>query len=178
MEFYNKWLNYYCKHPDEIKYSKAWLKSIFDCTPEGRKICQGACCKHHVNKTTKKNIYVKYRDDEWALIPDNIKKEIIPFLMEDRTVKNKDGVCTLIPFCMKHPEYEPRECKITPLTFSKDGVLKVGRMNILGRCPNFKKGNTPVWIALKDNLISLFGEKFYKRLEKDMEKEVTVDKWL
>jgi len=175
MEYYNEWLNYYCKHPEKIRYSRAWLSKNFDCTPEGRKICQGKCCKSvKYSEKTKKGIYVKYREEEWELIPDDIKKKIEPFLLDERIVKVTEDGCSLGNFCMKHPEYEPRECKISPLTFSKDGLLKVGYGNMF-RCPNYKKGK-PVWISMKDNLISLFGDKFYNRLKSDM--ETTVDKWI
>ena len=161
-------VDYYCKHPDELRISTAWLSKCFDCTPSGRTICQGNCCTGHVNELSTNKIFVRFYDDEWELIPDKIKLQLAPFLTDQRVVKNIDGKCTLLQFCMKNSQYKPRECKLYPLTISKNGLLVVDFKATYYYCPNYKKG-LPIWITLKNNLIDLFGEEFYDRLKKDME---------
>jgi len=170
----NKILDYYIEHPDELRWSKAWLRQHFNCTAEGRKICGGKCCIHKTGK-----IFVKYYDTEWKLIPDDIKEIIKPHLNSDRKVIHKEGVCTLVDFCLKYPKWKPRECKLTPLSITKKGVLRVSYQKICATPPNFDTFNCPmykkgpeVWVALKDNLIDLFGEEFYDRLESDMNSKI------
>ena len=163
----NTRVDYFCKHPNELRISVPWLSKCFDCTPTGRVNCQGNCCKGNVNELSEKKIFVRYYNDEWNLIPNSIKEQLKPFLTDDRIVKVNAGVCTLLQFCLENPQYEPRECKLYPLTISKSGLLVVSR-NAYFKCPNYNKGK-PVWITLKNNLIDLFGQDFYDRLQKDME---------
>lgn len=163
----NKRVDYYAKHPEELRISIPWLSKCFDCTPEGRKICQGRCCYGHVNELSNNKIFVKYYDDEWELIPSDIKKELKPFLTDERIVKVNNNRCSLTNFCLENPQYKPRECKLYPLTITKNGLLVLDR-NVFFICPNYKKG-LPLWITLKNNLIDLFGQEFYDRLQKEME---------
>jgi hypothetical protein len=170
----SKWLDFYCKHPVDLKWSRKWLKQHFDCTLEGRKICGGKCCYGHVDIPTNKKIHVQYTNDEWKEIPKEKKEEIKKYLTKEMIVKVNEEECSLINFCLENPKFKPRECKLSPLTFSKKGVLRVEYRKICGPppdrkpwCPNYKKG-PPVWIAMKDNLIDLFGEEFYDRLKQDM----------
>jgi hypothetical protein len=174
----NKILDHYIEHPEEIRWSKKWLQHHLDCTPEGRKRCGGECCTKHVNRETEHRIHVQYYNKEWNLIPKHVKKELQPFLTKDRIVKNVNGECSLISKCLEYPKYKPRECKLSPLVFNKKGKLGLSYQKICCvppkydtyRCPNYKKG-PEVWVAMKDNLIDLFGKDVYDRIKKDMEEQ-------
>jgi len=169
-----KRIEYYVNHPEEIKISKNWMNVILDCTPKGRKFCKGKCCYDHGDKKDK-GIFVRYTDDEVKKLPKSFKKHI----KDNNVVKvDKDGKCELINLCMKYPKYKPIECKLIPLTIDKRGLLQI-YVGSLSGCPNLNRGKTPVYIAMKDNLIDLFGEEFYKRLENKMKTDNnSVDKYM
>lgn len=139
--------------------SKGWLSKILECTPEGRKKCKGYCCCNHSSKIKEHETFVRYSKAEYQKLPPLFKKHV----GKDRIVKTKNGACALIPLCLKYPEHKPTECKLAPLTITKGRlVLQYGA--ICGGCPNFKKGDTPLYTAMKDNIIDIFGISFYERL--------------
>jgi len=156
---------HYINNPDAIKISKKWMNIILDCTPKGRKHCQGKCCTGHVDKNVKGKTFVQYTDKEVKKLPKSFKK----YLTKDNIVKvDEKGNCKLIKLCLKYPKYKPIECKLSPLTIDEKGVLRIQYASICGACPNFKKGKLPIYITLKNDIIDLFGEEFYKRLENKM----------
>ena len=68
-----KRIEYYVKHPEEIRISKAWMLKKLDCTPEGRIRCDGKCCKNHTNKESKGLTHVQYMEEEYNTLPDFFK---------------------------------------------------------------------------------------------------------
>jgi len=158
-----------------VKVSSNFLRMKLDCTKKGQKICQGRCCKGHHNEINLNKVYVKYSDEEWKHIPNNIKKQIEPHLNKDKVVQNKDNICMLKDFCLKNPKYKPIECKLYPLTFTKDGLLILDNWAKL-HCPNYKKGNLSIYKALKKDLIDIFGKKTYREIVKQCEGDLK--KWM
>ena len=157
-----KRIEYYIKHPEELKLSK-WLLYNLDCTLEGRKRCGGKCCKGHTNNETKGQTHVQYMEDELKHLPVSFKEHII-----DGVVQNRNGVCELIELCLKYPQHKPIECKLAPLTITNGRlVIQYATIHPKAGCPNFKKGNY-VYITMKDNLIDIFGQEFYDRLVKEL----------
>jgi len=150
-----KRIEYYVKHPEEIRISKKWMLQRLDCTPAGRLNCEGFCC---YNKD-----HVMYSEEEFDTLPDFFKIHT-----KDRVVKNKDGICELIDLCLKHPEYKPLACKLIPLTIDKNGILRIQYGAICGGCPNFKKGDKPVYVTMKEDIIHIFGQEFYDRLVEEL----------
>lgn len=153
------------------------LSKNIDCTANGRKICDGRCCKGHVNTKQKGKIFVRYTKEELESFPEEIQKEIKTHTNNELVVQNEEGICSMLSFCLKNPVYKPIECKLFPFVFNKQGRLVVDRWAIF-HCPNFGKGE-PSYITLKDNLIDVFGNDCYKSIVKQIEeKKESVDEWM
>ena len=152
-------------------FSVPFLLKHLDCTPKGHRLCQGKCCKNHSNQKTPKKIHVKYFKKELESFPLDIQKQIKKYLNKDLVVQNKKGRCLLEQFCLEQPKYKPIECKLFPLIINKNGKLILSNWGMLC-CPNYKKGNKPIYVVMKDNLIDVFGEEIYKQIKKKCEEEI------
>jgi len=161
-----------------LEVSAGLLKKNIDCTESGRKLCDGRCCKGHVNEKQDGKVFVRYSKEELESFPKEVQKEVYKYISKDLIVQNKDGVCVMIDFCLKNPKYKPIECKLFPFSINSNGKLIVDRWAIF-HCPNFGRGKISSYISLKDNLIDVFGEACYKNIVKQVEKkQYMVDEWL
>lgn len=136
----------------DIKISTKCLSMKLDCSKEIRKKCGGACCKGHNE----------------IMLPEfscgeEIKKEIEKELENKKVKFNLNGECNLIDYCLKDGSGRPLECKLAPLGFNKSGRLITKRWAWLRPCPAYGKGK-PIYIAMKDCLIEVFGEEIYKKI--------------
>jgi len=154
-----KRIEYYVKHPEEIRISKKWMRQILYCSKEGRKICKGFCCKHIRNGT-----YVQFKKSEIDKLP----KEYHKYFDKDGILKVENNTCPLIEYCVQHPEIRPLDCRLPPLTIDKNGILRIQYGAICGGCPNFKKGDKPVYVTMKEDIIHIFGQEFYDRLVEEL----------
>lgn len=135
--------------------SIAWAKKHIDCTPEGRKVCQGKCCTDHAPMGQG-----RYYPNEISKLPQHIKEQLEERNNQFYVVKENDSPCPLIKDCLEHPEWKPLQCKLWPFAFNKKGrvVMYRGVFN----CPNFKKGNKTAFENCKNDLIDLFGKEWYE----------------
>ena len=134
--------------------SIAWATKHIDCTPEGRRICQGKCC------TMKSPMgQGRYLSEELSKLPAHIKNQ----LDEHRVVKKEhDAPCPLIDDCLKHPEWKPIQCKLYPFLIRNNKLVM--RRGIF-HCPNWNKGEQTVFENCKQDLIEIFGEEWYDEKE-------------
>ncbi len=139
-----------------VKISVEWLLSPLDCNPE---ICKGLCCKRHKGTPTTAH----YHPDELAKLPDWVKD----FVKDDGSTVKLDwkGDCALIPYCQKDSSIIPTECRLFPLGFSKWGRLIIKKPAWTGRCPMYRTTEKPIYIAMRQCLIDVFGEEIYKQIE-------------
>jgi hypothetical protein len=158
-----------------VKVIKKFLRLRINCTPEGRRVCQGKCCKSPT-------LSGLYEERELDKLPEDIKRLLIPQTITDKPTymagrraysipKNDRNECVLADMCIRHPELKPAICWLFPLQLKKTGNeyrLEFHHWAML-HCPNFGEG-PEAWVALKGDIIQLFGEEFYKRLEEEMRK--------
>ena len=132
--------------------SIAWARKHIDCTPEGRKVCKGRCCKF-------KNGHGRYSIDDMQKLPKDLQDRL------ERKgdlyyCKSNNGVCDFIDICIKRPEIKPVGCKLYPFVFNRKGRLVFFKG--VHTCPNFNKGNKTAFENCKNDLIDLFGEDWYE----------------
>lgn len=147
-----------------VKISTKWLTKKVNCTPEGLKLCEGKCC-NKLTSNVSKGVFVKIWDGL-----DNIPPEWQKYI-DNNIVKNTNGVCSLQPYCIDNPQYRPIECKLYPLNFNSTGRL-ILEQRCQFHCPNYNKGNIPIYIAIKDNLIDIFGITVYNNMVKEINGQV------
>jgi len=138
--------------------SIAWANKIVDCTPEGRKKCEGRCCCF--------NMHGRYYPNELKRLPARLRDRLV-FKEGQFYCKDNNGICDFIDDCMEHPEYRPVQCKIYPFTFNKKGRLVLTDGAVL-QCLNFNKGNKTIFENLKTDLIDVFGEDWYNEKLKEI----------
>lgn len=146
------------KIPRPMKVSKKWLKKKVDCTAEGRKKCGGRCCMN--------GRYGTYGREEISKLPHELRDTLVPkgeFYVVPTDEKNN---CSFISTCLKHPEYKPLRCWLAPLKINKNNTLILQQFCTL-HCPNYGKGDE-IWKTLKNDLVYVFGSKFYSDLSRIM----------
>jgi hypothetical protein len=156
----------------KVKVIKKMLKLRVNCTPEGRKICQGACCK---------NKGALYEQTELFKLPDDLRGLLKPIFVTKPTymrgrliyaapVINGQG-CAFKDICMKNPIIKPVMCWLSPLRLIKRGddyTLEFSHEKFY-HCPMFGQGEE-AWITLKDDIIHALGEEAYRQIEEGMKK--------
>ena len=128
-----------------------WLLRPIDCTPEGRKVCQGLCCC---------NLVIHYTPQEIELLPAWVREMLNNGKLE------QGERCPLSSHCNSQWVGKPDECKMFPLGINKGNRLII-RNWAVWRCPNHGKGE-PAYISLKGDIISVFGEEVYNSLISQM----------
>lgn len=141
--------------------SVAGLLMKVDCTPEGRKNCKGRCCCapsiHALSSIT---------DEEYERMPEAMRKKLNP--KSERwgyTIQAKeDGYCSFIDLCCAGEiDHKPARCWMYPLVLNKHGTLVADVRYLNLHCPNSGKGPA-LYIALKDEIILVYGKKYYQHL--------------
>lgn len=144
-------------YPKPKKVSVKWLTKRLDCTANGRKICQGLCCKQP-------NMHAWYLKDEIDKVPKEYRKYLVWVEKEGmyRVKKQEDGrTCAFIDLCYENPEIKPIFCWLFPLKIDKNGNLVLHRWAPM-KCPCYGKGEE-LWLIMKDSIIKAWGKEFYEK---------------
>lgn len=145
------------------KISKIGMLASIECSPENRLKCSGMCC----NLTN--SCRPTFHEEEIRKLPKHLRK----FLEKDGSMKVINHPCPIREECLKNPNIKSTDCALAPLGFNKQGTLIIKRWVWLKPCPfyNNKKTRKAIYIAMKDCLIQVFGEKIYQQIVKEVESD-------
>jgi len=130
--------------------SIAWATKHINCTPEGKKICQGRCCKF-------KNGHGRYYPNELKKLPNGLQ-ERLRYKDGQFFCTDNNGVCDFIDECLQHPEYRPDQCKIWPFVERKKKLIMI---NIPLNCPQYGKGEKTAFESCEKDLVDVYGRAWY-----------------
>lgn len=143
------------------KISIPWLSKKVDCTPEGRKLCQGKCCTGGY-----------YHENELWRVPEGLRHMLVK--KDDGRYGTQpypppNGRCPLYDICMNNAIVKPQFCWLYPIVINKNGTMILSSW-VVRNCPNYGKGEE-AWISLKDNIIEALGQDTYDWIEGVMTKK-------
>jgi len=171
--------------------SRQSLLRHISCSASGRKICKGLCCSSPMASG-------RYLPDEISRLPKHMQDKL-EHIIKGKIVKrygdyyqvqkpSPDSPCPFIKYCVNHPENEAIQCLLYPFKISTNKKLYVEAHWSNLHCPNFRKkvkrgeegfdeyDDTPeVWVAMEENLRFVYGDKFYEKLKKFMETNLSDD---
>lgn len=142
----------------KILISVKGLTRALECDPVA---CQGLCCRGH-----NPNLTSHYHNGELSKLPSKFL-EFIDTKNNNAVRINNKGECLLIPYCLENPAMIPTECRLFPLGFNRWGRLVMKRWAWMKPCPAYNKGR-PIYIAMKQCLIDIFGEKIYLQIAREI----------